>query len=621
MKFLIRSGANISARNISGKTPFEVASHPDNKCRNPRLEETIAFLLKNNQERENNIAISSDDEDIVDEIEEDNNDIAKFLGFSLNNSPLPNSSSIRTASTTPDMKKALVNKASIDNSNKKSNNPINAKTNESTSKARLTYGMEDSKNLSSSTSAASATTSSSITTTATTGAPIAAPANKPTKDDVYEFKSTSKEATPVSSRSSTSPEPNKDKNNPGDKNSSSMSCDKNNPIQASKDGAPSKDDSKGDTVKRPYASTSPDDNNTAEEVKKKKKKEEQPLKSGGRGSRGNSMEKTVAPSKGAKGSKNDRKSPLGDNSATNSPMKKDSSKDETGDNSDEDNSKKVPPLKIVLSNNGGNNTPPSGGNNDRPTESDSKQNLSNNDSKKSCNPSSSRYVKEGEIGTNDEDVKPDSDSADLKDENPSDKQGGGPSGSRMTRSKANQGGTPGPGDSNSFNDNSQMSSDHHQQSIESNDRYGGSNEYQFKKRKLRSQVDDSNKNGGNSGTGNNSNSNNGNGEPLNDIEKYLNIRKQVEQRRKNLFPVQPKPPQGFKDYLMNRKTYLLQENASERMRQIPLIQPPPSLDGPMRELFKNQENARYNLRMKHVVEKEKLVLSVEQVITFLLIMY
>ena len=50
----------------------------------------------------------------------------------------------------------------------------------------------------------------------------------------------------------------------------------------------------------------------------------------------------------------------------------------------------------------------------------------------------------------------------------------------------------------------------------------------------------------------------GTSEPMNDIEKYLNIRKQVEQRRKNLFPVQPKPPQGFKDYLMNRKSYLLQ---------------------------------------------------------------
>ena len=54
-------------------------------------------------------------------------------------------------------------------------------------------------------------------------------------------------------------------------------------------------------------------------------------------------------------------------------------------------------------------------------------------------------------------------------------------------------------------------------------------------------------------------------EPLNDIEKYLSIRKQVEQRRKNLFPVfLSKPPQGFKDYLMNRKTYLLQGN--ERCR-------------------------------------------------------
>merc|ERR1711894_853307 len=101
-------------------------------------------------------------------------------------------------------------------------------------------------------------------------------------------------------------------------------------------------------------------------------------------------------------------------------------------------------------------------------------------------------------------------------------------------------------------------------------------------------------------------------EPMNDIEKYLNIRKQVEQRRKNLFPVQPKPPQGFKDYLMNRKTYLLQGHGHERLRSIPMIQPPHSLDGPLRELFKQQEEERYELRMKHVVEKEKLVLAVEQ---------
>ena len=64
---------------------------------------------------------------------------------------------------------------------------------------------------------------------------------------------------------------------------------------------------------------------------------------------------------------------------------------------------------------------------------------------------------------------------------------------------------------------------------------------------------------------------------------------------------------------MNRKTYLLQGNAHERLSSIPMIQPPPSLDGPLRELFKVQEEARYKLRMKHVVEKEKLVLAVEQV--------
>merc|ERR1712127_528784 len=104
------------------------------------------------------------------------------------------------------------------------------------------------------------------------------------------------------------------------------------------------------------------------------------------------------------------------------------------------------------------------------------------------------------------------------------------------------------------------------------------------------------------------------GEPLTDIEKHLNIRKQIEQRRKNLFPVQPKPPQGFKDYLMNKKTYHLEGNTGKdsRIQPIPKIAPPPSLEGPLRELFLSQEDARYRLRMQHLIEKEKLVLSVEQ---------
>ena len=173
------------------------------------------------------------------------------------------------------------------------------------------------------------------------------------------------------------------------------------------------------------------------------------------------------------------------------------------------------------------------------------------------------------------------------------------------------------------------------QSASSNLNYA---DYHVKKRKLRSQVEDASastsngsatltaatstsvgndqarNNTGNPGGGKSSSvgTNLNTNEPLNDIEKYLNIRKQVEQRRKNLFPVQPKPPQGFKDYLMNRKTYLLQGNAHERLRSIPMIQPPHSLDGPLRDLFKQQEEERYKLRLKHVVEKEKLVLAVEQ---------
>ncbi|XP_075229638.1 uncharacterized protein LOC142329167 isoform X4 [Lycorma delicatula] len=92
---------------------------------------------------------------------------------------------------------------------------------------------------------------------------------------------------------------------------------------------------------------------------------------------------------------------------------------------------------------------------------------------------------------------------------------------------------------------------------------------------------------------------------------FLNIRKQIDRRRKGLFPVQPKPPQGFKDYLMNRCTYVLAGNASSRMT-IPQVAPPASLQGGMKDLFIEQEKERYRLRMQHVIEKEKLVLSVEQ---------
>ncbi|KAK9744211.1 BRCA2, helical [Popillia japonica] len=89
---------------------------------------------------------------------------------------------------------------------------------------------------------------------------------------------------------------------------------------------------------------------------------------------------------------------------------------------------------------------------------------------------------------------------------------------------------------------------------------------------------------------------------------FLNIRKQIEKRRKSLFPVQPKPPQGFKDYLMNRCTYVLAGNSPTT----PNVTYPSTLPPPMKDIFTDQEKERYRLRMQHVIEKEKLVLSVEQ---------
>ncbi|VEN48777.1 unnamed protein product, partial [Callosobruchus maculatus] len=89
---------------------------------------------------------------------------------------------------------------------------------------------------------------------------------------------------------------------------------------------------------------------------------------------------------------------------------------------------------------------------------------------------------------------------------------------------------------------------------------------------------------------------------------FLNIRKQIAKRRRGLFPVQPKPPQGFKDYLMNRCTYVLAGTAPTS----PNVNYPQTLPAQMKDLFTDQEKERYRLRTQHVIEKEKLVLSVEQ---------
>ncbi|CAN7991295.1 unnamed protein product [Ixodes hexagonus] len=110
----------------------------------------------------------------------------------------------------------------------------------------------------------------------------------------------------------------------------------------------------------------------------------------------------------------------------------------------------------------------------------------------------------------------------------------------------------------------------------------------------------------------------------NGYQMFADIRKQVLKRRQNMAIVHPKPPQGFKDYLLNRGSYVLEGNPSSRL-SVPVISLPQSLSGsPMKELFGEQEQERYKLRLQHLIERatqcahsllfaqEKLVLSAEQ---------
>ncbi|XP_058466584.1 ankyrin repeat domain-containing protein 11 isoform X2 [Malaya genurostris] len=89
---------------------------------------------------------------------------------------------------------------------------------------------------------------------------------------------------------------------------------------------------------------------------------------------------------------------------------------------------------------------------------------------------------------------------------------------------------------------------------------------------------------------------------------FLNIRRQIERRQRCLFPVQPKPPQGFKDYLLNRCAYALAGKSPSE----PNTQTPANLQPQMKDIFAIQEKERHKLKMQHIVEKEKLVLAVEQ---------
>lgn len=94
----------------------------------------------------------------------------------------------------------------------------------------------------------------------------------------------------------------------------------------------------------------------------------------------------------------------------------------------------------------------------------------------------------------------------------------------------------------------------------------------------------------------------------NSYQMYIDMRKKIAQRHANLHPVEPRPLKGLEDYLMNRRTYLLHGKVSiEPNIIVPSLLPPQ-----MNETFIEQEKERHKLKLRHIVEKEKLVLSKEQ---------
>jgi len=64
-----------------------------------------------------------------------------------------------------------------------------------------------------------------------------------------------------------------------------------------------------------------------------------------------------------------------------------------------------------------------------------------------------------------------------------------------------------------------------------------------------------------------------------------------------MFSVQPKPPYGFENYLMNKRTYVLDGNYKnhEANTQTP---PPVNLHKQLKKLFDEQEKERQKLRVQ-----------------------
>ncbi|XP_017043102.1 ankyrin repeat domain-containing protein 12 [Drosophila ficusphila] len=130
-----------------------------------------------------------------------------------------------------------------------------------------------------------------------------------------------------------------------------------------------------------------------------------------------------------------------------------------------------------------------------------------------------------------------------------------------------------------------------------------------RKRKIRPKnTDDSSKNSNAADSGVNSEESHPHDHPFtNGFQMFLSIRRQIEKKWKSLYPVKPRPPQGYNEYLLTKKSYLLSRNAETSAPDIPRTVPQA-----MERIYQDQEKARQDLIQAHTVEREKLCLNVEQ---------
>lgn len=101
--------------------------------------------------------------------------------------------------------------------------------------------------------------------------------------------------------------------------------------------------------------------------------------------------------------------------------------------------------------------------------------------------------------------------------------------------------------------------------------------------------------------------------PSSCIKKYLEIKNDLLKRRDSLIKTQIewKYPKNFKEFFLNKKNYLIQQN-KEIQQSIPFFKTPNDLHEELKEYFTKQERERYSLRLRHRIEQDKLSILYEQ---------